>query len=297
MTFWPFQDMNMMTKAERINLFLAGDDGFFLPYLVTLTSVLKSTPNTCFHVFYAGKISEENRDRLRSFSARIEVEFVDCLFDKWRPYIQTIANPGHHQAECFFRVFAPFELNVSRMIWLDGDVIVNINLWTLFEEDLSGFSVGVAKSDMSYGILNPYFNAGVVLFDCDAIRNKHSLSDLCGCIEQHKLSVYNFDEEILNYFFLTDKKVLTERYNLIVSDKLFAKKRNLNEAIIHFWGHKPWKVCYFNFPAKRFFWRYGKRIFGIDRYCFVSCASICVFPFFVVRAACYRVGAFGRNRV
>lgn len=63
----------------------------------------------------------------------------------------------------------------ARVLYLDADTIIVDDIGSLFEADLGGCPVGAVREPSRSRPWNPYFNAGVLLMDLDAMRG-----NVCG---------------------------------------------------------------------------------------------------------------------
>jgi lipopolysaccharide biosynthesis glycosyltransferase len=238
-----------------------------MPLATTLRSIVESNASAWpleFHVL-SGGITEGTRkkvfDSLPKVSASIRWVPVDLnLFREFSTvfYVSRMT---------YARLLIPrlFPDTVSRVLYLDVDLLVMGDLGQLWETDLDGAVVG-AVSDrnldpaLKAGALGAkdvpevrdYFNAGVLLIDLNRWREERVVENALEFLRGHPRSPY-MDQDALNV--ACDKlwKKLDPRWNFQahydkeVSD--LAPDRR--PWIVHFvWCRKPWDVGAGNYNAK-----------------------------------------------
>ncbi len=205
---------------------------------VMLTSVLESNPRNRFviHILTDG-LSDEDTLRFHQLSAR-----YGCIIDIHTLTPQHLSGLperiGKWARSICFRLFAPDILppEVTRVIYLDCDIIVDTDLAPLWQTDLTGMACGAVteeeglNSDLMLGVLNVvhnldpgrrYFNSGVMLMDFDMIRASglhHKALDL---IRRKGSSLSCPDQDALNIVMRHQWKELSLRWN--VQSRFFLK--------------------------------------------------------------------------
>lgn len=181
----------------------------------------------------------------------------------------------------YYRLFLSELLpkDISRVIYLDGDIIVTDSLNELWSTDMHDKAIAAVPDSYNnkiehYNRLHypqpmGYFNAGVLLINLDYWRTNNMSDAFCQYASANPNSLYCHDQDILNYVFRDCKIVLPLRYNMLneywfdirhsvvswefESQMLYGQQ---HPAIIHFTGlPKPWfSNC--RHPMKREFERY-----------------------------------------
>ena len=150
------------------------------------------------------------------------------------------------------RLLLPDVLDVGKVIYLDCDLAVNIDLAEMWNIDLGGMSVagsldeGISDSYSKSQIRKimeadtPYLNAGVMIMDLGKIRKEHDLfNESLDYLDSHPKAIMR-DQDALNFIFRDDKLVIDRRYNRLASS--VSTEEGFDGKIIHFTGKKPWKV-------------------------------------------------------
>ena len=203
------------------------------------------------HLLHDHSLSEDNRRYLmqlvRSFGQQLEFHDLEKKYkDRLLP-LEKI-NPNISRG-CLYRLLAGEELaDVERLIYLDADTIVNLDIKELWEEETgaNGFAaVGdkVIQEKHSSHLVEKglceesrYFNAGVLLLDMSTLsREKNLLERGVTFLEQHKLMDYP-EQDILNYFFSEACRLLPEKYNIFVGWEIRERRNETGECIYRYAG-------------------------------------------------------------
>ena len=166
----------------------------------------------------------------------------------------------------YYRLFLSELLpkDISRVIYLDGDIIVMDSLNDLWATDMHDKAIAAVPDSYNnkiehYNRLHypqqlGYFNAGVLLINLDYWRTNNVVSAFCQYASARPDSLYCHDQDILNYVFRDCKIVLPLRYNML-NEYWFKTRHSVvswefdnqihygqqHPAIIHFTGlPKPW---------------------------------------------------------
>ena len=162
------------------------------------------------------------------------------------------------------RLLIPNILECDKVIYLDCDLAVNIDLKEMWDLDLQGNSItgsideGISdtynKSQIRkiMGKDTDYLNAGVMVMDLKKIRENHDLfNESIDYLDAHPKAKMR-DQDALNCIFIDDKLTIDRKYNRLASS--VSKEEGFGDKIIHFTGKKPWKVIRSDVYDE--FWRY-----------------------------------------
>jgi len=227
------------------------------------------------HLLHDHSLSDDNRRHLmelvRSYGQQIVFHDFENLYkarleqmeqdNKW---MEGHIKPGGSRA-AWFRLLAGEALaDVGRLIYLDADTVVNLDIKELWEED-TGDNGLAAVPDMviqenhisalvKKGLCEEerYFNSGVLLIDMQAFaQEKNLLEQGTAFLKKYELIDYP-DQDILNYFFGDGCRLLPEKYNTLVSGEM-GKRRNKLEHCIYHYANKQYAFDYGN-NYHRLFW-------------------------------------------
>ena len=182
--------------------------------------------------------------------------------------------------EAFYRLFITDILphDIEKALYLDCDIIIEDRLNTLWSIDINDYAVGAIPdfendnvqitNRLGYDLENGYFNSGVLLINLKYWRENQMAYHFASYIERHFNELIFHDQDVLNYFFYKQKKVLNIKYNFQTT--FLFKKRNISKryfaqideafahpCIIHYTEDKPWYLNTNN-PMRAYFDKYLK---------------------------------------
>ena len=229
-----------------------------------------------------------------------EITFIDSLITNELKKLEAVDHHNEVSIESMTRVIAPFFVNVEKLLYLDADTIVHKDISNLFSIDMHDKCIGVCfQNDYTPIIIdktiNNYFNAGVILFDVKQVKAKIKYEDLISFVINNKNSFKWYDESIVNYIYNDHKYDIGRLYNTFALNRIVDFNQNTklkNAKIIHYWGKiKPWNKKYFSFFQQKYFWKYGRKIFGMKYYFFLSLYNHLIYPFYFLKRVFTKVGA------
>jgi lipopolysaccharide biosynthesis glycosyltransferase len=210
---------------EIIQICFICDENYVIPTTVAIYSIKKNQASgTHLHIhILADNISTKSTKLLQSLSferCQISVFAIDnsSVRDLNRGedfYVSTAALIK-------FRLASIFE-DIDKILYLDGDIIVQEDLSKLWNYNLSNVYAGVIKNIKPYNNENyqtevlrthhtAYFNSGVMLLNLDRIR-KHTLEGKLLYYRKHGIN-NNMDQDALNVVFKEEVLYLPLKYNV-----------------------------------------------------------------------------------
>ena len=273
--------MEHLTLAdERIHIAAASDSNYAQHICVLATSILISSkePGSIFFYVLDCGMTKANKDlisdNIRYFCGNIH--FLNVSANQ----LSALPHTRHTKAS-YARLFAPELLpsEISRLIYLDSDIIVLDDISQLYSFPLDGRIIAAARDfstssgeRLGLGHGN-YFNSGVLLLDLNQWRER-SLSDIMkACLIGNPGTFHFADQDALNITFNGSWKELPPRWNTQLGvynsrwgkwTKLGFKKDDLaealrNPAVIHYINNsKPW-LYKSTHPLKNLYWYYLKK--------------------------------------
>lgn len=234
-----------------------------------------------FHLL-SDYISEENTQELLNWinlfnSKYIEIHIIDInkfnIFPVGEAYINI---------STYFRLLIPNILkDISKVIYLDCDVIINSPLTDLWKVDINNYALaGVLDrinnyirvyNRLGYSPSEGYINAGVLLINLEYWRKINVFSQAINIAKRIPLHLKNHDQDILNIIFHDSKLILDFKYNLLeyylyTEDWLYLDRKYYpqiieackNPVIVHFcMPQKPWHIECIN-TYKELYYKYRK---------------------------------------
>lgn len=243
----------------------------------TITSILRNTEHRVYiHLLCDETLLNENYIKFNELICQYKqkIKFYNINLDN----ISGLAKSeelNRVSKGTLYRLMLPELIDVEKVIYLDSDVIVNLDISELWNIDIRNYTLGAvldiesSRNDKRFKKfyesinvdLNRYFNAGVVIFNLDKLRN-FDLLDKSIDFFYNKPNAPHLDQSALNYFFKdNDVRLLDRKYNIIVSDELmkinFERKKvdDIGNGIYHFAGiGKPWNGIYNEYD--KLYWKY-----------------------------------------
>ena len=221
-----FKNGDALSMSETIHVTYCLDDGYAEYTCVSMASMLANTKsNVHFHII-SNRLSDENKAKLSSLSGHFphmllsfnEFTFDSDGFETGDSYITT---------EAYYRLYLPEILpNLERILYLDGDTVINGDISKLWNIDLGKHTVGVvvdqwtrqftAERNKAIGFNDDdlYFNSGVLLINVKNFGRYLFTQQISTVVPElyKKIKDVNgswcLDQELLNYVFNADKSAL-----------------------------------------------------------------------------------------
>lgn len=203
-------------------------DNNYAPYAgISITSLLMNNQHADeINVFILGfNLSEENIVLLRKTVEQYDrnIFFIDGTDVSRR--IDELQLPSYRgasvaAARLFISDFlADFD---GRIIYLDSDTLIVGDLEELMSEELSGCAVGMSldsvgrdsKCNIGIKCEEPYYNAGVILYDLKIWKEKKCTERIVEHIQNVRSNYEALDQDLINKSIGEDIKTLSPRYNL-----------------------------------------------------------------------------------
>lgn len=221
---------------------------------VAMESMLSHTESeVTLHLLHDATLTDDNR---RNFVELVQnhgqsICFYEISDETYRDFAEMTTT---FSVGTLFRLSLPEVLpqEIQTAIYLDADVIVNMDIAKLWAEDLHGAAIGATAHEgwqgdhpvekpcawpCSAGMVSPeqYFNAGVLVLDLAKIRAEHDLrQESLQFLAAHPQCTMS-DQDALNVLFRDDYARLPQRYNLFT--RLRPKDETVApEGIIHVSG-------------------------------------------------------------
>jgi|GEM_PF-1229690 len=236
---------------------------------VTLASIFANTRNPiCAYVLTDETLNLENRKKLITIAERFNqnIIFIDVILpNDW----QNINTGQLYTKAILYRLLLPDLLQEHRVIYLDCDIIVDMDIQKLWNIPLHGQPLAAAKDQgirklhkdlqqkvHSLGVsLDTYFNSGVLVFDLDKIRDEYHLVTKFNeflCLNANSILL---DQDFLNWLFHESYEQLHPSFNILVG---YAESRYFlkGQQILHFTPIKSWKMPFCGIGLE--YWKYVK---------------------------------------
>lgn len=254
-----------------VHLVYITDENYCLPTGVALTSLkLNKLPDSIYKVhIFASNLGDENKKKLHSLkSDDFIVDIIDVKQDERFSTYTKRDGDLHVSPAAILKFKIPTILNkVGKVLYMDGDVLVQDDLLELYNLDIRGKYAAVVKDIISER--NPkhlqflhypykyYFNSGMMLMNLTKMRKdnvtdklvEYRINGINHFMDQDTLNVvlghnicfveprYNFLNKFYDWW---DPKKLSVFYGVVFPDT--AEEAFKQAAILHLGSHeKPWK--------------------------------------------------------
>lgn len=260
-----------MKKNKAIPVFLAADDQYVKFMVVTIKSVIENaSPQNQYRLFVLHTdIAEENQKMvLRMEKQNIKIVFVDVT-EELKKIEKKISLRDYYTATTYYRIFIPDIFpEYDKVIYIDSDTIVREDIANLYRYNLGKNYIGAVRDQLvvqtdDYGdyvekVLGisrgAYFNAGVVLINCEQFRKGHMLKQFVDL-----LGIYTFvvaqDQDYLNVLCKNRVCWIDPRWNVQMTGQLPCEEEKAK--LVHYnLAAKPWH--YKDCRMGKYFWSYAK---------------------------------------
>lgn len=237
---------------EQIPIFLCCDDKYAIHASATISSVVFNTSSPIHFYILCEKLSQRHKENITSSAKNHTVSFVEVdgkAFEKFDVKLEHLSI-----AACYRYMIPSIAKNLSKVIYLDCDVIVREDIKNYFNHDISEYYAGVVqdvikKKYLKKLCLEKYFNSGVMLMNISKMNDSSITEELFSKTFQLSGKVKFLDQDVLNIV-LRDKCLFLDLPWSVPSPvfRKSIKQKNINEAIyspkiLHFTGpDKPWKI-------------------------------------------------------
>ena len=225
------------------------------------TSILSLLENTSkevtIHLLHDNTLSFENRSKFNAvvdkYNQQIKFYNVETLavkdVEEIKDTFKLISNTRFSMGT-LYRLLIPKLLakSITKVIYLDADIIVNCNINNLWNVDLAdyplaavpefanGLKFELGKYLIAAGIVKSedYMNAGVLLLNLEKLRNDKEFKRGKNFIREHPQCIY-FDQDFLNYCFSKNYLKLPMDFNTFVDvERVHRQPCKIKSAIYHF---------------------------------------------------------------
>lgn len=200
-----------------------------------------------FHIL-AGKLSEENIQRIKQLAENFSVEINLYFLDK--SAFSGLPTQVHFPVSIYYRYILPVILKVPRVLYLDADIVCLGSLHSLWMLDLGENIIGAVQDVEWMGIkrnraLNlqnhRYFNSGVLIMDIVQWNQFNTLDKVVEALASEPEKFRYPDQDALNLILSGKVCYLDNKWNHL-NVMIEGQKES---ALLHFAAHpKPWNIAW-----------------------------------------------------
>ena len=278
----------MSNKIDFIHIAICLDDNYFEPAVLLLKSIIhtNSENNLSFHILFE-TLSETHKQLFECLTSDyVKISLYNLNTEILNSCKITIKKNDHVSLATYFRLLLPNILskNISKIIYLDCDMLCFDSLKELYDTDIAGFAFAASydsqcKNEARKSIIglkneSDYFGAGMLLINLDYWRDNNVSEKCLKYIEKNAAKLKWHDQDTLNAVLKNNILPVNFRYNFyetffkireksVVSEEQWyaIQEAKKNICILHYTqAEKPW---YFEceHPLKDVWRNYYKKTF------------------------------------
>jgi len=264
----------MKNPSEIIHVVLAvyDPDGSYSRHAgVVMVSIFERTKSpVCVHVLHDKTLTEHNRSLLtetaETFAQTVEFHDVSPYIERLGEDAVKLARKKWASEGILFRLAIPNILLLDKVIYLDCDIVVNLDIRELWDTPMEGYSLAGALdtrhsrfSSTSFRMRlmgcdwEKYVNSGVLLMSLPQIKEKLTIQKSASWYKRYRHCVKYPDQDLINSCFRGDIKIIDGRFNNRDLVKTFYCGA-IASCIVHVTPTKPWKDLKGSI-ADRLYWK------------------------------------------
>ena len=251
----------MKCFAEDIHVAYNIDDNYATFAMISMDSILKHNKSKSDYTFYIlheeNNLSSWNKFQLSTFVLLKgqSIKFLSIDKEKFKNIDYSGSWFARHIAPiAFARIYLVDLLpdSIDKVLYIDADTLVNLDLKTLFDLELDESPIAMAL-DHDYTaskfqkISSLYCNSGVILFDTNNWRKLNISKKIFEIYNNKSYALEFIEQDLLNYASKGIVKLIDSKYNHQICDYCPRKfddsyyKERLDNTVIHYISpEKPW---------------------------------------------------------
>ena len=265
------ESYNLLKRNKVVPVFFAADNKYVKFMMVTMKSIIENASQKYQYKLYVlhTDISEENQKMVK----RLEVSNCSITFVDVREELGKIEKKlslrDYYTATTYYRVFiADMFPEYEKVIYVDSDTIIREDISNLYQYNLGKNYIGAVRDQLVvqtdvYGdyvekVLGisrgAYFNAGVVLINCEQLRKVNMLKQFIELLKTYSFVVAQ-DQDYLNILCKDRVLWLDPRWNVQMPGTIPCEEEKAK--LVHYnLAAKPWH--YKDCRMGEYFWEYAR---------------------------------------
>ncbi|HLP90763.1 MAG TPA: glycosyltransferase family 8 protein [Nostocaceae cyanobacterium] len=235
---------------------------------VAVTSLILNNLEHLHKVHIVTKtVSADLNQKINQLKEKTNIDFQ--VYEVNDEDVKNLKVSEHISSAAYYRLLAPDLLpqNLSKILYLDSDLVVNGSILELYNYDLTDYIIAAYRGDGKSITAKKrlelkgdyYFNSGVMLINLQA-WHRHNIGKQCiEYIREYPEKVILWDQDALNKIIDGQFLHLDKKWNSLVD--LFGGQSKVDDKsiITHFIGSlKPWQAWCIS-PEKEIYWSYLKQ--------------------------------------
>lgn len=237
-----------------MNIVFAANSAYADILATAITSVLENNKkeNISFFILTAD-FSDENKAMLGKLKKRYANFDISYLSPDLSNFSNLPISINYISKETYFRyLIADLLPNKDKALYLDADIIVNKELHSLYQTDISDCHAAAVKdtfiersgykSEIGFSDEDLYINAGVILFNLEKLRADKLGEKFIENTMTFGEKIKYQDQDVINITLRGKMKEIDIIYNFATIDAKKNKPKRKDAVIIHYTGRiKPWQ--------------------------------------------------------
>ena len=224
-------------------------------------------------------LTQDNRDKFSCIADRYGqlVKFYnveELCADKINKYVELVPTVKNSRVTrgAFYKFLIPdiLDASIKKVIYLDADIIVNLDINELWQIEMADKPLAVVL-EKDNGALpsifsrlcregfvkeENYFNSGMIVMNLKVLRREED-TILAGIkFRGEHPKFFFFDQEIFNYCFETRTLKLPAKFNRLLKESRKRGDFSVGKEIYHYAGDKMGLGLDINDPYNRLWWSY-----------------------------------------
>lgn len=257
---------------QTINIAFTIDNNYPIFTMLAINSIFLNNYNCSDYHFYIveNNLSDKNKEKMRKFitnanennTFKSELEFINIDTDTIDKGKYLFAFSNRITPIAIARIMLPDLLDIDKVLYMDGDILVTTDLLPLYETDLKNYVAGMVPNITQsttpdiHTKTSTYFNSGVILMDLKKCRKMKSTEQMISYLNQN-LDRFIYDKTTTDNQTNIDKFLYPDQdlINIVWDGKIKALDKKWNnqtiygvqmlfttsDCIIHYIGPvKPW---------------------------------------------------------
>ncbi|MBW4557834.1 MAG: glycosyltransferase family 8 protein [Trichormus sp. ATA11-4-KO1] len=211
------------------------------------------------------KITSSFKQKIDQLKTKAKIDFL--IYEVEDREVANLKVSEHISSAAYYRLLAPDILpnHLSKILYLDSDLIVNGSILELYSYDISNYIVAAhgkkvvtTKKRLELNN-NYYFNSGVMLINLENWRNMNIGKQCLDFIRNYPHMIKLWDQDALNKVIDGQFLNLDQKWNSLVDLYEGHSQANDQSIVVHFTGSlKPWHGWCIS-SEKELYWSYLRK--------------------------------------
>ena len=240
-----------MNTLKIINICFCSDVNLIKFIPTVINSLLRKNSNYKINIHYIHNIDDEKK--INNLKKYINKHDNLTLFSYYKTWDRKYNGLDHVSVATMLRIFIPDLVKCDKIIYLDIDVVVNLDLYELYDIDCgeTGIAIknSIVKPDGLIGVKGQKNgNCGIIVMNLETLRKNNFTQK---CLEIHSKNQNRHDQYIINMYAGGNHTVLKSRFNIFLNQDDYLVEKE-TEFILHYAGSK--KPYFHNTGKYQYLW-------------------------------------------